>query len=78
MKRIEVPVKPTKTVQMTNYRYRKSLKTVQDAHRQGDWNFDDKIFCRDDWKVEVVSGDTQLGYYDWVVHKYDAAYESGF
>ena len=57
--------------------YLNDLKVVHDAERQGDWNFDDKNYCRDDWKAEVVSGDTQLGYFAWVIHKYDAAYESG-
>jgi hypothetical protein len=45
--------------------------------RRGSWDFDDHNFPRCDWYAEVGSNDTQLGYIDWVIHKYDAAEESG-
>jgi hypothetical protein len=35
---------------------------------RGDWDFEDEDYLREDWAREVKNADTQLGYFDWVIH----------
>lgn len=46
----------------------KRLEAIQSAKTNTSWDYEDKEFDRKDWKAEVASGDTQLGYFDWVIH----------
>jgi hypothetical protein len=50
---------------------------AEKAKERANWDFEDKVYVRDDWKIEVACGDTQLGYFDWVIHKIEAEIESG-
>ena len=51
-----------------------NAKRIEAAHQAlGDWTFEDEVFTREDWKYEVGNGDTQLGYYDWVIHNLESA-----
>jgi len=56
-------------------KFDKRLEAIE--KRRGDWDFNDENFPRCDWYAEVGNNDTQLGYFDWVIHKYEAADESG-
>lgn len=44
------------------------LKKARWAKRDASWDYEDELYTRDDWKSEVSNGDTQLGYFDWVIH----------
>jgi hypothetical protein len=46
------------------------------ARNMADWHYEDHDFPRDGWKAEVSNGDTQLGYFDWVIHKLEDYLES--
>jgi hypothetical protein len=49
---------------------------VEEAITQGDWQFNDKNFPRKDWQYEVANGDTQIGYFDWVLIQYEILIET--
>ena len=53
------------------------IKVAEEAREQADWGYEDSDYSRDDWKVEVGMSSTQLGYFDWVIHKLEAVVESG-
>ena len=38
---------------------------------QADTWDDHEIYTRDEWREEVDSGNTQLGYWEWASHKLD-------
>lgn len=38
------------------------------AKIDGDWVYEDEEFPREDWCYDVGCRDTQLGYFDWVIH----------
>lgn len=42
------------------------------ARERGNWKFEDPQFPRDDWKFEVRDNSTQLGYFDWIIHKLES------
>ena len=44
------------------------IKEAQWAKENASWDYEDQNFPREDWKNEVTNGDTQLGYFDWVIH----------
>ena len=54
----------------------KCQRNVEEAITQGDWQFNDKKFPRKDWQYEVANGDTQIGYFDWVLHQYEVLIET--
>ena len=43
------------------------INAAIDYRDKASWE-DHKLFRRVDWIVEVQNGDTQLGYWDWVIH----------
>ena len=47
------------------------------AKKEGDWNFSDCVYERHEWKSAAFGGDTQLGYFDWVIHQIEGAYSHG-
>lgn len=49
------------------------LKEAQWSKKNARWEYADEIYTRDDWKSEVANGDTQLGYFDWVIHNLESA-----
>jgi hypothetical protein len=53
------------------------VKIVESAKKRADWDFEDTFYDRNCWVAEVAAKDTQLGYFDWVVHKLEAEEESG-
>jgi hypothetical protein len=56
-------------------KYEKIQARIEE-HR-GEWDFEDETYPRSDWMYEVGNNDTQLGYFDWLIHKYEAAEEGG-
>lgn len=60
---------------MTNAETR--IVAATEARDRADWSFEDSEYPRVDWQTEVGMDDTQLGYFDWVIHKLEAAIESG-
>jgi len=50
-----------------------NAKRIEAAHQAlGDWTFEDEVFTREDWKYEVGNGDTQAGYFEWVLNKLES------
>jgi len=49
------------------------IELARRARDKGAWDYEDEEFTRDDWKSDVLAGDTQLGYFDWVIHNLDRA-----
>lgn len=47
------------------------IAAAAEARERADWDYEDSIHPREDWQYEVANGDTQLGYFDWVIHKLD-------
>lgn len=47
------------------------------AKKSGEWGFEDAVYPRTDWKDAVGNGDTQLGYFDWVIHQLEC-FADGF
>lgn len=52
---------------------RKNKRIAAAEKARGNWDFEDADFTRSDWKNDVSNGDTQLGYYDWVIHNLESA-----
>ena len=42
------------------------------ARDVGDWNYEHARYPRPDWQQEAGDGDTQLGYFDWVIHQIES------
>jgi len=42
------------------------------ARDKGAWDYEDEEFPREDWRADVRNGDTQLGYFDWVIHNLES------
>lgn len=61
---------------MSTRKFQTRVRKAMHARDRADWNFEDKDYPRVDWQVEVGMGDTQLGYFDWVIHKLEALIES--
>ena len=36
------------------------------------WNYNNEDFPRSDWKDDVQNGDTQLGYFEWLIHNLES------
>jgi hypothetical protein len=53
---------------MSKEEHTKRLETVRQAKEKGVWDYEDEEFPREDWRNDVACGDTQLGYFDWVIH----------
>lgn len=49
-----------------------SIEDALEAKEQGDWDYDNTEFPRTAWRVDVTMGDTQLGYFDWVIHQIES------
>lgn len=45
-----------------------ALDKAQLAKEEGAWDYEHEDFPRQDWRDNVISKDTQLGYFDWVIH----------
>lgn len=48
------------------------LTFVEKAKKKGDWDWGDETYPRTAWVSAVVNADTQLGYFDWVIHSLEA------
>lgn len=44
------------------------LIQVRLAKERGAWDYEDPEYPREDWRYDVECSDTQLGYFDWVIH----------
>jgi hypothetical protein len=44
------------------------LKEARWSKKNARKEYEDEIYTRDDWKSDVANGDTQHGYFDWVIH----------
>lgn len=42
------------------------------AKKNASWDYEDEIYPREDWKNEVANGDTQQGYFDWLIHNLES------
>jgi hypothetical protein len=42
------------------------------AKTAGNWMYEDTEYLRSDWKADSSHGDTQLGYFDWVLHNLES------
>ena len=54
---------------------RKSKQRIQAAvfaKENGSWEYEDADFTRADWRADVANKDTQLGYFDWVIHNIES------
>jgi hypothetical protein len=38
------------------------------ARDKGAWDYEDEEFTREDWRDDVRGKNTQIGYFDWVIH----------
>jgi hypothetical protein len=52
--------------------YERRIQRAEKARAKADWEYEDKDYPRADWKAEVVAWDTQLGYFDWVIHQIES------
>ena len=48
------------------------IRVANWARDNASWEYEDSDFSREDWKNDVASGDTQLGYFDWVIHNIES------
>jgi hypothetical protein len=58
-------------------RERKRFKEARWAKKNANWDYSDEEFTRSDWKDEVGRGDTQQGYFDWVLHQLESEIDCG-
>lgn len=42
------------------------------AKNKGAWDYEDPDFPREDWRDDVRGKNTQLGYFDWVIHNLES------
>ena len=47
------------------------IEAIKVAKIDGTW--EDPEFSRQDWRNDVANNDTQLGYFDWVIHNLESA-----
>lgn len=48
------------------------IEKAQNAKAAGDWDYDHPSWGRCDWRKEVGEENTQLGYFDWVIHSLES------
>ena len=53
-------------------RQKARIKEATFARDNASWEYADLDYPREDWKNDVAAGDTQLGYFDWVIHNIES------
>ena len=48
------------------------LRSAYDAKEAGSWEYNNATYPRADWKTDIDNDGTQLGYFDWVIHKLES------
>jgi hypothetical protein len=60
----------------TEYAKKKALLDAAIAHRDSASHESHEEYTREEWKDDVQAGDTQLGYWDWVIHNLESHEEA--